>query len=176
MSLRSSKTSQQRLHTSLNTHRQPQESRRQLTQSLPVIHVCHSYETASTEIPLLLQGKPLPNPDSALSTFHPSASHTNNFSAQQIPKAIVLGKGFSNSEVASLHKTISSQEPTGNKTVWLVPDDDKFSLGMKVKAMASAGVLLPGMIAERVKASLRDEVGLVKGKQLGEVEGGMFGF
>jgi len=32
------------------------------------------------------------------------------------------------------------------------------------------------MIAERVKASLRDEVGLVKGKDLEKVEGGMFGF
>lgn len=88
----------------------------------------------------------------------------------------MLGKGFSNAEVASLHKTVSAQEPQGNKTVWLVPDDDKFSLGMKVKAMASAGTLLPGMIAERVKASLRDEVGLVKGKDLEKVEGGMFGF
>jgi len=88
----------------------------------------------------------------------------------------VLGKGFSEAEIAELRKTISQTEPKSNKTVWLVPDDEKFSLGMKVKAMASAGVLLPGMIAERVKASLRDEVGLVKGKDLEKVEGGMFGF
>lgn len=32
----------------------------------PVIHVCHSLSTAQSEIPLLLQGKPLANPDSAL--------------------------------------------------------------------------------------------------------------
>jgi len=109
-----------------------------------VIHVCHSLSTASSEIPILLQGKPLPNPDSPLSTFHPSAAHSNNFSAQQIPKAIVLGKGFSEAEVEELYSTISKQEPERNKTVWLVPDDDKFSLGMKVKAVASAGTMLPG--------------------------------
>ncbi len=32
------------------------------------------------------------------------------------------------------------------------------------------------MIAERVKVCLREEVGLVKGKDLESVEGGVFGF
>lgn len=58
--------------------------------------------------------------------------------------------------------------------MWLVPDDDKFSTMDKAKAVLSAGTMLPGLIAERVRRALR-EGGLVPGREEG-VEGGLWGF
>lgn len=61
-----------------------------------------------------------------------------------------------------------------SRVVWLTPDDGKFSAGMKLKAVVSAGSKLPGIIADRVKDCLR-EGGVVRGKEQ-DVEGGVWGF
>jgi hypothetical protein len=84
-----------------------------------------------------------------------------------------LGKGFSSEEVAALQKACAA-ESKEQKTVWLVPDDAKFSTIDKVKAIGTGGVMLPGLIAERVRRALH-EGGIVPGKE-GSVEGGEWGF
>lgn len=61
------------------------------------------------------------------------------------------------------------------KTVWLLPDDDKFTAYMKVKAVASAGMMLPGVIAERAADALREN-GVVGGASLEGVKSGVHGF
>jgi len=75
--------------------------------------------------------------------------------------------------VASIRKACADESKEQN-TVWLVPDDNKFSTMDKMKAIGTGGVMLPGLIAERVRRCLR-EGGLVQGKE-DTVEGGLWGF
>lgn len=82
---------------------------------------------------------------------------------------MVVGKGFSDAEMDALRR-IEGVE----KVVWLLPDDAKFSAGMKAKALLTAGTMLPAVIADRVKMCL-EEHGLVPGTE--EVKGGeVWGF
>jgi hypothetical protein len=86
----------------------------------------------------------------------------------------VIGKGFYESEMQEIIEHCN-KEARSAKTVWLLPDDDKFSAYMKLKAVASAGTMLPGMIAERAAAALREN-GVVGGGSLEGVKSGVHGF
>ncbi|KAL1311842.1 hypothetical protein AAFC00_001917 [Neodothiora populina] len=124
-----------------------------------VIHACHTLETALLEIPALLRGESI-TPASDLSTV----SATNTVS---IPKAVVIGKGFSSDE---MHEIIRAGDADAKgRVAWLLPDDDKFTAYMKAKALLSVGTLLPTVIADRVKICL-GEHGLRAGSD--DVKGG----
>lgn len=88
--------------------------------------------------------------------------------------AIVIGKGFSENEMQDIISHCK-KEAGQAKTVWLLPDDDKFTTAMKAKAMLSAGTALPGMIAQRAAAALREN-GVAAGKSLDGVKVGIHGF
>lgn len=114
-----------------------------------VIHTCHDASTAKSTLPSLL------------------TSSTG-------PVAVVIGKGFYESEMQEIIEHCKTQAGSA-KTVWLLPDDDKFTAYMKVKAVASAGTMLPGMIAERAAEALREN-GVVGGASLDSVKSGVHGF
>ncbi|CAD0015654.1 unnamed protein product [Aureobasidium pullulans] len=83
-------------------------------------------------------------------------------------------EGFYESEMQDIIKHCQSEAGSA-KTVWLLPDDDKFTAYMKVKAVASAGTMLPGMIAERAAAALKEN-GVVGGGSTEGVKSGVHGF
>jgi hypothetical protein len=120
-----------------------------LTQNSPktVVHHCNDLESAKSTLPSVL-------------------------SSSTGPVAVVIGKGFYESEMQEIIEHCN-KETRSAKTVWLLPDDDKFSAYMKLKAVASAGTMLPGMIAERAAAALRENgvVGSLEG-----VKSGVHGF
>jgi hypothetical protein len=115
----------------------------------PVVHTCNDIDSAKSTLPSLL-------------------------SSSSGPVAVVIGKGFYESEMKEIIEHCKS-ETSSAKTVWLLPDDDKFSAYMKLKAVASAGTMLPGMIAERAAAALREN-GVVAGGSLEGVKSGVHGF
>jgi hypothetical protein len=112
-----------------------------------VVHVCNDLESAKSTLPSLL-------------------------TAKDGPVAVVIGKGFYENEMSEIIKHCQGK---GAKTVWLLPDDDKFSAYMKLKAVATAGTMLPGMIAERASAALKEN-GVVGGGGLDAVKSGVHGF
>jgi hypothetical protein len=122
-----------------------------LTQNSPktVVHHCNDLESAKSTLPSVL-------------------------SSSTGPVAVVIGKGFYESEMQEIIEHCN-KETRASKTVWLLPDDDKFSAYMKLKAVASAGTMLPGMIAERAAAALREN-GVVGGGSLEGVKSGVHGF
>jgi hypothetical protein len=117
--------------------------------SKTVVHHCNDLESAKSTLPSVL-------------------------SSSTGPVAVVIGKGFYESEMKEIIEHCNS-ETRASKTVWLLPDDDKFSAYMKLKAVASAGTMLPGMIAERAAAALREN-GVVGGGSLEGVKSGVHGF
>ncbi|KAH0340778.1 hypothetical protein KCU81_g6693, partial [Aureobasidium melanogenum] len=118
-------------------------------QGYEVVHTCHDLPTAKSSLPSLL-------------------------SSSTGPVAVVIGKGFYESEMQEIIETCK-REKGAEKTVWLLPDDDKFTAFMKVKAVASAGTMLPGLIAERAAAALKEN-GVVGGASLEGVKSGVHGF
>jgi hypothetical protein len=114
-----------------------------------VVHHCNDLESAKSTLPSVL-------------------------SSSTGPVAVVIGKGFYESEMQEIIEHCN-KESRSAKTVWLLPDDDKFSAYMKLKAVASAGTMLPGMIAERAAAALREN-GVVGGGSLDGVKRGVHGF
>lgn len=131
-----------------------------------VIHSCHTLQDAKTEIPALLRGESI-IPTSDLSTIDPS-----NPSTIRIPKAVVIGKGFSQSEMDEIVQ--AGDAVAKGKVAWLLPDDEKFTAYMKAKAILSVGTMLPTVIADRVKMCL-DEHGIKPGKEE-SFEAGVWGF
>ncbi|KAH0365852.1 hypothetical protein KCU65_g5823, partial [Aureobasidium melanogenum] len=117
-------------------------------QGYEVVHTCHDISSAKSSLPSLL------------------TSSTGPF-------AVVIGKGFYESEMQEIIQTC--REQGAQNTVWLLPDDDKFTAFMKVKAVASAGTMLPGMIAERAAEALKEN-GVVGGARLESVKSGVHGF
>jgi hypothetical protein len=114
-----------------------------------VVHHCNDLDSAKSTLPSVL-------------------------SSSTGPVAVVIGKGFYESEMQEIIEHCN-KEARSAKTVWLLPDDDKFSAYMKLKAVASAGTMLPGMIAERAAAALREN-GVVGGGSLEGVKSGVHGF
>ncbi|KAH0291429.1 hypothetical protein KCU62_g2693, partial [Aureobasidium sp. EXF-3399] len=114
-----------------------------------VVHTCNDIDSAKSTLPSLL-------------------------SSSSGPVAVVIGKGFYESEMQEIIEHCKSEAKSA-KTVWLLPDDDKFSAYMKLKAVASAGTMLPGMIAERAADALREN-GVVAGGSLEGVKSGVHGF
>ncbi|KAK6001004.1 hypothetical protein QM012_003087 [Aureobasidium pullulans] len=120
-----------------------------LPQGYEVVHTCHDASSAKSTLPSLL------------------TSSTG-------PVAVVIGKGFYESEMQEIIQHCKAQADSA-KTVWLLPDDDKFTAYMKLKAVASAGTMLPGMIAERAADALREN-GVVGGASLDGIKSGVHGF
>ncbi|KAF2122168.1 hypothetical protein BDV96DRAFT_594090 [Lophiotrema nucula] len=120
-----------------------------------VVHVCHSLEAFKTEIPALVNRTSPPKPSSGMGSNNDQAAHD-----YQVPKAIVVGKGFSEDEI----KEMQSIESLKGKVVWLLPDTGKFTWGMIGKAVVTGGTALPGVIAERAKKCLESN-GMVAGKE-----------
>ncbi|KAG9519383.1 hypothetical protein KCV07_g4871, partial [Aureobasidium melanogenum] len=114
-----------------------------------VVHTCNDISSAKSTLPSLL------------------TSSTG-------PVAVVIGKGFYESEMQEIIQHCKG-EAASAKTVWLLPDDDKFTAFMKVKAVASAGTMLPGMIAERAAEALKEN-GVVAGGSVESVKSGVHGF
>lgn len=85
------------------------------------------------------------------------------------PKAIVVGKGFSDEEMKTLRESI----PAGS-VPWLLPDDSKMTWTRIGKAAGTAGMALPGIIAERVIECLEIH-GVVPGSDV-KTEGGIWDF
>ena len=88
-----------------------------------------------------------------------------------MPKAIVIGKGFSQAEMDQVIE--AGEAAAKGKVAWLLPDDDKFTAYMKAKALLTAGTMLPTVIADRVKICL-EEHGVKPGNKYVEV--GVWGF
>ena len=89
-----------------------------------------------------------------------------------MPRAIVVGKGFSAAELETMRAECEREGLRG--VPWLVPDESKMTWGKMAKAVGTGGVALPGIIAERVRVCL-SEHGMVPGKEV-EVEGAVWGF
>lgn len=85
------------------------------------------------------------------------------------PKAIVVGKGFSEEEMDKLRELV----PAGN-VPWLLPDDSKMTWTRIGKAAGTAGLALPGIIAQRVIECM-EEHGVVPGSDV-KTEGGVWDF
>ncbi|KAJ9622759.1 hypothetical protein H2203_006410 [Taxawa tesnikishii (nom. ined.)] len=132
-----------------------------------VIHVCHDLQTAKSEIPALLRGQPVPNPSSHLSKLP-------NKDNPIVPKAVVIGKGFSEEEMDDIIATGRREEKEGSGVLWLKPDDEKITMAMKAKMVLSAGTMIAPMVADRVRQTLKER-GVVPGAE-GKVEGGVVGF
>lgn len=130
-----------------------------------ITHVCHDLDSALSELPALFRGESV-QPSSDLSVAPSSESK------QPIPRAVVIGKGFSEDEMKQIVKRGQEAGGTGSKTAWFLPDDDKFTLAQKARAFATAGISLPTVIAERAIESLREN-GVVDGR---ETVGGIYGF
>lgn len=126
-----------------------------------VVHVCHSLEAAISEIPPLLRGEPI-RPGSKLGSNMDSGKIA-------VPKAIVVGKGFSDEEM----ETLRDKVPAGS-VPWLLPDDGKMTWTRIGKAAGTGGIALPGIIADRVVECL-EEHGLVPGSDV-KTDGGVWGF
>jgi len=126
-----------------------------------VVHVCHDLDSALTEIPALLRGEPV-------------ESSSDLSSNSQAPKAVVIGKGFTEEE---MDRIIKAGKDSGSEkaasVAWLLPDDEKFTYYQKAKAIASAGTLLPSVIADRVRDCMKEH-DIVPGKE--SAKGGVFGF
>lgn len=120
-----------------------------LPQGYKVVHTCNDLSTAKSTLPSVL-------------------------SSSTGPVAVVIGKGFCESEMREIIEHCKAEAGSA-KTVWLLPDDDKFTAFMKVKAVASAGTMLPGMIAERAAEALKEN-GVVGGGSLEGVKSGVHGF
>lgn len=71
-------------------------------------------------------------------------------------------------------KTLREGCEGADKVPWLVPDDAKMTLMRIAKVAATAGTALPGIVAQRVEACMREH-GLVPGKEE-KFEGGVWGF
>lgn len=89
-----------------------------------------------------------------------------------MPKAVVIGKGFSEEEMDEIVK--AGEAANKGKVAWLLPDDDKFTAYMKAKAILSVGTMLPTVIADRVKICL-EEHGVKPGKDE-SFQPGVWGF
>lgn len=126
-----------------------------------MVHVCHSLEAGKREIPALLRGDTVTS-ESELGSNVTSGKHV-------IPKAIVVGKGFSEDEIDDLRKSEGVQS-----VPWLVPDDKNMTWTRIGKAAATGGVALPGIIAQRVSDCMKEH-GMVPGSD-DKVEPGLWGF
>lgn len=125
------------------------------------MHVCHSLDAGLREIPALLRGEAI-TPESELGSNANSDKPT-------IPKAIVVGKGFSEDEMDELRKIEGA-----DKVAWLLPDDEKMTWTRIAKAAGTGGAMLPGIIAERARECLKEH-GVVPGSDK-SVSGQVWGF
>ncbi|KAK5009946.1 hypothetical protein LTR39_004824 [Cryomyces antarcticus] len=133
-----------------------------LSSTYDVVHVCHDTSSARREIPALLAGESI-QPSSGL------GSNANSDSKHRAPRAIIVGKGFSEDEV----ETMRGYEGA-DKVPWLVPDDAKMTWSRIGKVAVTAGTALPGIVADRVDACMKEH-GLVPGNE-SDVKGGVWGF
>ncbi|RMX89504.1 hypothetical protein D0869_00824 [Hortaea werneckii] len=120
--------------------------------SLKVVHHFQSTAEVHKQLPALLKGEPI-KPASGVGTNADNPS-------TQIPLAMVVGKGFSESELEEMRKL------EGADTLpWLYPDP--------LKSMAStlSGPFLLDAIAKRTKACLGAH-GVAEGKDVGREERG----
>lgn len=126
-----------------------------------VVHVCHSLEAGLREIPALMRGEEI-KPESEMGSNATPGQHA-------FPKAVVVGKGFSDEEVEKLRTGEGAQS-----IPWLVPDDQKMTWGRIAMAAGTAGTALPGIIADRVIQCMKEHE-LVPGSDK-KVEAGVWGF
>ena len=135
-----------------------------------VIHVCHDAPTALREIPPLLAGESTA-PASGLGS-RATATHTATTTSP--PLAVVIGKGFSEAEMATLIERCDAAANRGDgRAAWLLPDDAKITFAMKARMIGTLGTGLPKMVAERMGACLKEH-GVVPGSR--EVKGGVWRF
>lgn len=106
--------------------------------------------------------------------MHPSSDLSvkpSSDSKQPLPRAVVIGKGFSEDEMKEIVKAGQATE-YGKGVAWMLPDDDKFTTYMKAKAIVTAGTGLPAVIADRAVQALKEN-GVVEGQ---DFKGGVYGF
>ncbi|GAB7339671.1 hypothetical protein MBLNU457_6252t1 [Dothideomycetes sp. NU457] len=132
--------------------------------SYKITHVCHDLPSALNELPALFRGEVV-HPSSDLSV-KPSSD-----SKQPLPRAVVIGKGFSEDEMKEIVRAGQATE-YGKGVAWMLPDDDKFTAYMKAKAIVTAGTGLPAVIADRAVQALKEN-GVVEGQ---DFKGGVYGF
>ncbi|KAK4952443.1 hypothetical protein LTR10_009249 [Elasticomyces elasticus] len=113
--------------------------------TLPVVHHFQSTAAAHKELPPLLRGEAF-TPQSDVGTDATSDK-------PRIPRAVMVGAGFSRSELAEM------QEIEGAQNVpWLYPDP------LKSAASTLSGPFLMTVIAKRVKSCLKSN-GVVEGQE-----------
>ncbi|KAK0946425.1 hypothetical protein LTR29_002187 [Friedmanniomyces endolithicus] len=120
-----------------------------------VIHHFPSTSAAQTELPLLLRG--------SLLTPRSSVGTNSHASQPQIPRAIMVGAGFSEIELDEMRKIDGAES-----VPWLYPDP------LKSAASALSGQFLMMVIVRRVKGCLRAN-GVVEGEER-EGKGGVWKF
>jgi hypothetical protein len=123
-----------------------------------VSHVFHTPQAVAAELPSLLKGQ----------TVKPSSGLGKNAESEksQAPKAIVVGAGFSRSELGEM------RELEGAKSVpWLYPDMTKMA-GTGVRTLFGGDFMTS--IVNRAKSSMQSH-GLVEGKE-SEVKPEVWGF
>jgi len=123
-----------------------------------IVHVIHSVSAGLRELPILLRGGQVTDPDTDIACKHIT------------PQAIVVGKGYDDDEVAELRKV----EGAG-KLPWLLADDQKMTWTRIAKVVVSAGTGLPVVVAQRVVECMQEH-GIVPGKEWKVEEGTVWGF
>lgn len=127
----------------------------QIPTRVTVVHAIHSTQTGKRELPALLRGDKF-SPESDLGSNAKSGR-------QQVPKAIIVGAGFSREELEEMRST------EGGKSVpWLYPDPSKAVWSML------RGPFFMSHIVKRAKNCM-GEHGLAAGKE-GQVVPDVWGF
>lgn len=123
--------------------------------SATVIHHFSSTASVHRELPALLKGtKVAPESDVG----------SNSESGAAVPRAVVVGAGFSEAELDDMRKIEG-----GNQVPWLYPDPVKSAASMVT------GPFLMTVIVKRVKACLKAN-GVVEGSEAREEERGVWSF
>ena len=108
----------------------------------------------NAEVPPLLLRTTGPFPSSKL-----GSNAERSDAEKRVPQAIIVGKGFSDEEVQQMQ----SIEGISGLVPWLLPHTSMFTWTMMAKTVATGGIALPAVVAERAAKCLRDN-GLVPGR------------
>lgn len=130
-----------------------------LSSDYEIVHVIHTVEAGLRELPVLLRGDRVEQPETQIACKHVR------------PQAIVVGKGYSDEEVEQLRRGVEGS----GKVPWLLADDAKMTWTRIAKVAVTAGTALPVVVAQRVIDCMQEH-GIVPGKEWKVEDGTVWGF
>ena len=128
------------------------------------IAMCGKMPHLAASFSTLMRGEKISSPQSSV-----GSNISQDRTSPEIPKAIFVGAGFTEEELQEMRLT-----PEGSNIPWLAPHPNRKDEAQKREQDGSPMSMME-MIVSRVKRCLREQVGLVEGKEA-NVKPGLYRF